>query len=63
MMLLTGCAATPRGNAENACNFAFLAGVVAPLGHVLGAAVCSFGLELIPEKKPELEPEDEVLHV
>lgn len=52
-LLLGGCAATPRGNAENACHFIFLAAIPLPLGAIGGAAACSFGLELMPDGDDE----------
>lgn len=51
LALLVGCAATPRGNAENACHFMFLAALPSPIGVLGGAAVCSFGLELVPDEE------------
>lgn len=51
--LLAGCASTPRGNAENACHFAFLAGLTPPFGVIASAALCSFGLELLPDEQEE----------
>lgn len=58
-LLLAGCAATPRGDAENTCNFAFLAGVPMPFGVLVGAAVCTFGLELVPDTEDDEEEEEE----
>lgn len=47
LILLAGCAATPRDNAQNACNFGFLAGLPTPANVIVAAAACTFGLELI----------------
>jgi hypothetical protein len=57
-LLLTGCAATARDNAENVCNFTFV--TVWKVKPVV-AALCTFGLEPLIEKyedsKEEKEPE------
>lgn len=57
-LLLGGCAATARGDAENACNFAFLASLPMPGGVILGAAICTFGLELVPDEEEQEEEGD-----
>lgn len=59
-LALSGCASTPRGNAENACNFAFLAALPLPVNQIIAAAVCTFGLELLPDTEcPEGDEECE----
>lgn len=55
LALLAGCAATPRGNAENACSFMFLSGLPAPINVIAMAALCSFGLEALPDGEDDDE--------
>jgi len=48
LLLSAGCAAAPRDNAENVCMFMFLAEMPNPFGVIVGAAMCTFGLEMLP---------------
>jgi hypothetical protein len=58
--MLCGCATLdggPKAMAENTCRFAFLA-TVPIAGTLLGAGLCSYGVEELKEKEPrrELDP-------
>ena len=60
LLLLTGCASSPRDNASNVCTFLFLSSLHNPLG-LTSALACSFGLELVPDGEEEETPKKKKL--